>query len=328
MSIFRRLAAFAAVLSLVTAAGCAAAPKEDDGTLDIVCTIFPQYDFARSIAGDVPGVNIKMLLGAGQESHDFDPSSKDIAAVHDCDIFVYVGGESDVWVRDMLESVDTESKTVISLMDAVEPEKEETVEGMETEEHGDDGDHGAIDHVEYDEHVWTSPKNAIVITEAIADAMCRHMPENADAFRENCKEYTELIGKADEGFSTLVSGKESPTIVVADRFPLLYFCKAYGIEYFAAFSGCAASTEPSSKTVQFLIEKVKSEKIPAVFKMDMSQGNVAKTVAEATGAKVMTFYSCHTVSSEDFESGETYVSMMQKNLAALSEALGVLPTGE
>ena len=301
---------------MIVCAGCTVTDKNDD-TLDIVCSIFPQYDFARAIAGDVEGVNVKMLLRPGQESHDFDPSSKDIAAVHDCDIFVYTGGVSDSWIENMLESVDTENKTVISLMGVVEPLAEEV------HDHGDDDhDHGVIDHVEYDEHVWTSPKNAVIIAEAICEAMCEHMPEAAESFTANFAKLKGELTSLDTDFSTLAQSVESPTIVVADRFPLLYMCREYGITYYAAFSGCAASTEPSSKTLQFLIDKVKSDNIPVVLKMDLSSGNVANTIAEATGAEVMTYFSCHTLSSADFEGGETYVSLMRKNYDTLRRAFG------
>ncbi len=317
MNHVKRLMAF--LLVLVMATGCAVGEDIGDGTLNIVCTIFPQYDFARSVAGDVPGVSIKLLIGSGQESHDYDPSSKDIAAVHDCDIFVYVGGESDSWVMDMLESVDTENKTVIAMMDYADTLESEVSEGMETEGH----DHGAVDRVEYDEHVWTSPKNAAKIADAICDAMCAKLPESADSFRENLGKLNGELDLLDRDFRALASDAASPVMIVADRFPLLYFCREYGIEYYAAFSGCAASTEPSSKTVQFLIEKVKSENIPAVFKMDLSSGNVANTVAAETGARVLTFYSCHTVSTEDFDGGVTYVSLMQRNRDAIAEAFGV-----
>ena len=316
----RKIGAFFLALTMLFAVGCTSDTADDDSKLNIVCTIFPQYDLARSISGNVEGINIKMLLGAGQESHDYDPSSKDIAAVHDCDIFIYVGGESDSWVRDMLESVDTENKTIISLMDTVEPVSKETVEGMETEEHHHDD--GVIDHVDYDEHVWTSPVNAGVIADAILDAMCAKMPEEKDSFTANHKILSDELDAVDSSIKELVASVDDPMIVVADRFPLLYFCREYGIRYYAAFSGCAASTEPSSKTVQFLIEKIKSENIPVVFKMDLSRGNVADTVAESTGVEILTFYSCHTVSTEDFDSGVTYTELMERNISALKKALG------
>ncbi|MBE6709006.1 MAG: zinc ABC transporter substrate-binding protein [Ruminococcaceae bacterium] len=311
----RKISVLFLIFSMLFCVGCSGKDK-DDGALDIVCTIFPQYDFARSIAGDAENVNIKVLIGPGQESHDYDPSSKDIAAVHDCDIFICTGGESDSWVFDMLESVDTSDKIVLSLMDVVkEPLKEDIESVAETEEHLHD--HGAIDHVDYDEHVWTSPVNAMTIADSVCEAMCEKMPEASELFRENYGILKSELEMLDKGFRDLTANTAAPIIVVADRFPLLYFCEEYGIRYYAAFSGCAASTEPSSKTVQFLIEKVREENIPAVFKMDMSTGNVAMTVAEATGAKVLTFYSCHTVSTDDFNDGITYVDLMNRNLQSL-----------
>ena len=313
----RKILVILLIMSMLLSSGCTGG-NSDDGVLDIVCTIFPQYDIARGIANGAKNVNVTVLIGPGQESHDYDPSSKDISAVHDCDIFIYTGGESDSWVRDMLESVDTSDKTVLALMDMVnDPLEKETVSGMEEEAH----DHGAIDHVEYDEHVWTSPVNVMTIADRIFEFMCDRMPDAAEVFSENYSKLEGELKTIDKSFRELVSGADEPTIVVADRFPLLYFCNEYGIKYYAAFSGCAASTEPSSKTVQFLIEKVKSENIPVVFKMDMSAGNVAETVAEAADADVLTFYSCHTVSADVFENGVTYVDLMKKNLVSLETAL-------
>lgn len=313
---FRGIAALTLTTFLLLSVACTGSSDHDNGKLDIVCTIFPQYDLARSIAGDAPNVNLKLLLGAGQDSHDYDPSSADIAAVHNCDIFIYVGGESDVWVENMLQSADLTGKSVISLMDTAEPLISETPENAEAHDH----DHGALEHVEYDEHVWTSPVNAARLSEAILDAMCEQMPESANTFKANADKLHGKLEELDNDFRALTDGVESPYIVVADRFPLLYFCNEYGIGYTAAFSGCAASTEPSSKTVQYLIKKVISEDIPVVFKLDTSTGNVAQTVADATGAKVLTLWSCHTVSADDFAAGVTYTELMRRNLTALTEA--------
>lgn len=312
----RAVTALTLAAVMIISVSCTVGSERDTGSLDIVCTIFPQYDLARSIAGDVPNVNLKLLLGAGRDSHDYDPSSADIAAVHGCDIFIYVGGESDVWAENMLRSTDLPENSVISLMDIAEPITAETPEGAEADEHG----HGALEHVEYDEHIWTSPVNAMKISEAIAAAMCEQMPENADTFRANADKLRRELTELDSDFRALTDSADSPSIVVADRFPLLYFCNEYGISYSAAFSGCAASTEPSSKTVQYLINKVSSENIPVIFKLDMSTGNVAQTIADATGARVMTLWSCHTVSTDDFNAGVTYTELMRRNLAALSEA--------
>lgn len=316
----RTVTALTLAAVMLLSVSCAGGSERDTGDLDIVCTIFPQYDLARSIAGDVPNVNLKLLLGAGQDSHDYDPSSADIAAVHSCDIFIYVGGESDVWVENMLRSAELPESSIISLMDIAEPITAKTPEGAEADEHDHEHEHGALEHVEYDEHIWTSPVNAMKISEAIADAMCEQMSENTDTFRANADKLRGELTELDSDIRALASSVDSPSIVVADRFPLLYFCNEYGISYSAAFSGCAASTEPSSKTVQYLINKVSSENIPVIFKLDMSTGNVAQTIADATGARVMTLWSCHTVSADDFAAGITYTELMRRNLAALTEA--------
>lgn len=317
MRIVRVVSLVIATLLMFTLISCKKSGNDNENTLDIVCTIFPQYDIVRSIVGKADDVNITMLIGAGQESHDYDPSSKDISAIHDCDIFIYTGGMSDSWVTDILESVDLENKSVISLFDSIdEPIKHEPVEGMEEDHH----DHGAIDHVEYDEHVWTSPKNVISLSDKIFDAICKHKPESKSLFQENLEIFKGELDTIDKNFRGLVNSTDNPIMIIADRFPLAYFCKEYGIKYYAAFSGCAASTEPSSKTVQFLINKVKEENISAVFKMDLSSGNVANTIAAATGSKVLTFYSCHTVGADDFDSGITYVDLMKRNLDSLGQA--------
>lgn len=300
----------------------------DDGgaVLRIVCTVFPEYDAVRAIAGDRGDVEITLLLRPGQDSHSFDPTSHDIIAVHSCDIFVCVGGESDEWVRDMLESVDTSGKTVISLMDTVDVLEEEEADGME-HDHDHDHDHdpigesGQIENIEYDEHVWTSPVNMAEITDVLCNAMSDAYPSAADEFCSNAASYKSELSSLDRDIRDAVSVTPDPVIVVADRFPLRYFCEEYGIKYYAAFPGCAASTEPSSATVDFLIDRVRELSIPVVFKIDMSSGNVSEAVAAAAGVDVRTFYSCHTVTSDDFEAGEGYVSLMRRNLDALRCAL-------
>lgn len=321
-----RLLSSALVLSVLICAGCTPTQSGDDGRLRIVCTVFPEYDAVRAIAADCDAVDITLLLGPGQDSHDYDPPSHDIVAIHSCDIFVYVGGESDNWVRDMLESVDTSDKTVISLMDVTEVLEEESFGEAHDHHHDHDHDHhsvgssGQIEDVEYDEHVWTSPVNMMSITDALCDAMCRAYPKAAEAFSRNASVYKDELVKLDSDIRTLTESVSDPVIIVADRFPLLYFCEEYGISYYAAFSGCATSTEPSSATVDFLIEKTAELSLPVVFKTDMSSGNVAEAVATASGATVRTFYSCHTVSKDDFAAGEGYISLMRRNLSSLGEA--------
>lgn len=288
-------------------AGCSGTPK--NAGISIVCSVFPQYDFLREITKDTDAA-LTLLLRPGQESHDYDPSSQDIAAVHGCDMFVYVGGESDSWIDKTLQSVDVTDKTVLKLMDMVEPLCEH--------------DHEAHDHTHeetYDEHVWTAPKNAVVIVDRLLTALCAADPQNAEAYRANAAAYTAKLQALDADFEQTVAGAARKTIVVADRFPLLYFTDSYRLSYRAAFAGCAASVEPASADVQALIDAVKSQNIPVVFQMELSAGQVAQTVKENTDCEVRTFYACHNLSKTDFENGETYLSLMQKNVITLREAL-------
>lgn len=294
----------AALLAVLLCLGLTACDSTETGKVNIVCSAFPQYDFLREITKGTD-VNLTLLLKPGQESHDYDPSSKDIAAIHAADMFVYVGGSSDSWIDKTLETVDTEKKTVLKLVDMVE---------THTEHEGHD--HG------YDEHVWTSPANAVTITKVLCEKLCTANAENAETYRKNLSVYSDKLRALDADFEKAVEEGKRKTIVVGDRFPLLYFCERYGLSYYAAFAGCAASTEPSSADVAALIQTVKAENIPVIFKMELSAGGVAQTIAQSTGAKVCTFYSCHNLSKTDFEAGETYLSLMQKNLQALKGALG------
>lgn len=310
----RAIALCMILLCLSALVGCGAS-TEKKNKVSVVCALFPPYDFLREITAGEEQIELTLLLKPGQESHDYDPSSKDILKIHECDLFVYGGGESDNWIDRVLQSVDTEYKTVISLMDTVNPLATETVEGMEHdhEEHHEE--------TEYDEHVWTDPENAITIVKALQAALGKIDPNNAETYRTNASAYITKLQTLDAEFEQTVNTASRRTVVVADRFPLLYFCKAYDLTYYAAFSGCAASVEPSSATVQFLIDTVKKEQIPAVFQMELSAGALASTIAENTGCKVKTFYSCHNLTQQDFDNGETYLSLMQKNVDALKEVL-------
>ncbi len=307
----KRILCLAVVLCLLCAlSGCGVAATNPK-TISIVCSVFPQYDFLREITKGAD-IELTLLLRPGQESHDFDPSSADIAAVHACDMFVYVGGESDHWIKKLLQSVDTADKTVLTLMDMVPP--------ICAEHHHEEHDH---DHTEetYDEHVWTSPKNAITIVGELTDALCAADPEQADVYRKNAAAYTAQLQELHADFTALTDHAVRNTIVVADRFPLLYFTTHYGLNHHAAFAGCAASVEPAGADLQALIETVKREHIPVVFQMELSAGNVAETVREQTGCEIHTFYACHNLSKLDFSNGESYLSLMRKNLITLKEAL-------
>ena len=312
--------------------GCGADRGEnesDDGKISVVTTIFPQYDFVRQIAGD--SVDLKMLLKPGEETHSYEPTPQDIIAIQNSDIFIYVGGENDAWVEDILDSMPKAGMVTLKLMDCVDTLEEEHVEGMqeqpghthedEEDAHHEDKEEEAHSVHEIDEHVWTSPVNASQIVEQIKDLLVESDPDNEQVYEANAAAYEEELAELDEEFRSVVDSAERSLVIFGDRFPFRYFADEYGLDYYAAFPGCASDTEPSAATMAFLINKVREEKVPAVLKMELSNENIASAIAEATGTEVRTFYSCHNLTAEEFEEGETYLSMMQKNVETLKEVL-------
>ena len=310
-----------ALLAAEVLSGCASSPKTAENNLpgderiQIVSTIFPPYDFAREITAGK--ANLTMLLPPASESHSYDPTPQDIIKIQNCDVFLYVGGESDRWVKNVLDSMDTSNMTVIPIIDCVEAVEEEIVEGMQEEETQSDGPETP----EYDEHVWTSHKNAKLIVQKISDALCETDTGNADLYRENTKTYLAQLDELDRKLEDLVANSEKKTLIFGDRFPFRYFADAYGLEYFAAFPGCSTETEASPATVKFLIDKVREENLPAVFHIELSNEKMAQTISEAAGAKTLLFHSCHNLSKADFEGGKTYLNIMNDNAENLKEAL-------
>ena len=312
---------------------------QEDGKISVVTTIFPPYDFVREIAGDA--VDLKMLLKPGEETHSYEPTPQDIIAIQNCDVFIYTGGENDVWVEDILSSMPDEGRLTLRLVDCVETVEEERVEGMKgtaghsheeseesrtAEDAGDDYGHVHTEDEEesvheIDEHVWTSPVNAAQIVEEIRDLLSEADRANRDLYARNAAGYEEKLRELDREFREVVETSERSVLIFGDRFPFRYFADEYGLDYYAAFPGCAGDTEPSAATMAFLIEKVKEEKVPAVLKMELSNADIANAIAEATKTKVKVLYSCHNLSADDFENGETYLSMMQKNVDTLKEVL-------
>jgi zinc transport system substrate-binding protein len=287
----------------------------DRGALKVVTTIFPPYDFVREIGGGT--VNLTILLPPGSESHSFEPSPRDIITIQNSDIFIYNGGESDAWVDRILSSMDRGNKRNIRLMDCVEVVEEEIVEGMEEEEE----EEGAEEEVEYDEHVWTSPANAKLIVRAISDVLCELDSARAPLYRENTAAYLEKLEDLDRAFRETVSRGARKTLIFGDRFPFRYFADAYGLSYFAAFPGCSTETECSAATIAFLIDKVRRERIPVVFHIELSNEKIADTICEETGAQKGLFHGAHNVSKREFEGGATYLGLMTKNNEMLREAL-------
>lgn len=312
---FAILIALSLALSL---AACGEAPEADNGGISVVATTFAPYDFARQLVGDMGTVS--MLLPPGSESHSYEPTPKDILEIQNADVFIYVGGESDAWVTDVLESVG-EGVRAVTLMDCVELLEEETVEGMEAEVH--DHEHGEEGHeAEYDEHVWTSPRNAALICEKIAAALCEADPANASVYNANLAVYSAELAKLDAAFTGIVADGARKTIIFADRFPLLYFARAYGLTYYAAFPGCSEDAEPSAATVAFIIDKVREEDIPVVFHVELANEDMADIVCDETGAEKRLFSACHNVTRAQFEEGVTYLELMRQNVDVLREALG------
>lgn len=306
--------------------------KVENEKISVVATIFPQYDFVRQIAGD--DVELKMLLKPGEETHSYEPTPQDIIAIQSSDLFIYVGGENDAWVEDILESMPDNGRKTLKLVDCVDTVEEEHVEGMK-EERGhdhDDHDEDEADHEEHgqedthsvheiDEHVWTSPVNAVKIVEQIKEELCELDPENASVYEENAEAYVAQLKELDQEFQDVVDHSKRKLMIFGDRFPFRYFAEEYDLDYYAAFSGCASDTEPSAATMAFLINKVRDENIKTVLKMELSNENIAKAIAEATNADVKEFYSCHNLTAEQFADGETYLSLMEKNVETLREVL-------
>lgn len=280
----------------------------------IVATNFPAYDFARAVAGDK--AEIKMLVKPGAEAHDFEPSPSDIIDIQNSKLFIYTGGESDAWMEDIVNNADMDKVASFKMMDAVNALREELTDGMEEGHENDDGAK-----LEYDEHVWTSVKNAALIINGLKDRLIQISPNNKQAFEENASQYVLELAELDSKFQDIVDKGSLKTIVFGDRFPIRYFVNDYGLSYFAAFPGCAGQTEASNKTIAFLVDKVRSEGLPVVFKTEMSSGKIANEIASEAGAKVLTFNSLDSISVDDFDGGKTYVEIMRSNIEALREAL-------
>ena len=294
----------------LTGCGQREAQEEEDGRLRIVATVFPAYDFARAAAGEL--ADVRLLLPPGTESHSYEPTPADILAVQECDLFLYLGGESDAWVETILAAADRQG-TDLKMLDCVDLLEEETTEGMETEEHG----HGPGDVVEMDEHVWTSPKNAAAITRAIGQTLGQVDPAHAEDFAAGAEAYAGELEALDREFADFFASRPDGVLVFGDRFPLRYFAAEYGVEYYAAFPGCSTQTEPSAATVAFLTELVRDRHVSTVWYIEFSNHLVADSIAEAAGAETAMFHTCHNVTQAEMDGGATYLSLMRGNLETL-----------
>lgn len=328
------------IAATVMLAGCGqpvtSTTVQDNEKINVVATIFPGYDFTREIAGD--NVHLTMLLPPASESHSFEPTPKDIIAIQNSDVFIYVGGESDNWVEEILDSVDTSNMKVLSMMSMVDTVVEEYTEGMEhdhahdeeehdhaEDEHDHDKDEHAHDEDEHrfdlDEHVWTSPENAKKIVSAISDALCELDEKNAESYRTNTATYHEKLTQLDAAYREISENAVRRTLIFGDRFPFRYLLDAYGFDYYAAFPGCSTGTNASAKTIAFLIDKTKEEKIPVVFHIELSSEKTADIICESTGAKKLLLHTGHNLTKSEFEAGVSYYDLMTQNIANLKEAL-------
>ena len=313
-----------------------AAPSQTEAPahtkISIVTTIFPEYDWVREILGDkADSAEITMLLDKGVDLHSYQPTADDLIKISDCDLFVYVGGESDGWVDDALKNATNKNRKVINLLDVLgdSVKTEEVVEGMQETEHDHDHDHDEDEDHEHeeekDEHVWLSLKNAEVLVNAISAALQETDPDNKDTYAANADAYGQKLSALDAQYQKAVSAGTYKTLLFGDRFPFRYLVDDYGLSYYAAFVGCSAESEASFETVSFLAKKVDEGKLPCVLTIEGKNHKIAETIVQNTAGKnqkILTMDSMQSTTAQDVASGTTYLSLMEKNLDVLKQALG------
>ena len=355
MFLWKIVACFSAVMLVVS--GCSISAGTDqtsgqnkkDSKVKVVATLFPYYDFVRAVTKGVDGISITMTVAPGQDSHSFEPTASDMIQMGQADLILYNGGENEQWVGQVLESADNKGIVADEMMRHVDTLVEEHVEGMQAEkgeehdheEHGtEDSDHIASEKEEHDhetdeasdasgeidEHIWTSPVNTQKIVAQVAKDLAEVDPEHQEQYQKNADKYIKKLQTLDKDIRQVTSRAKHKYLAFADRFPLRYFVEEYGLDYTAAFAGCSSDTEPSAETITYLTRQVKERKLPVVLKIELTSDKVAKAVAEAASTKehevkVETFYTCHNVTRQQFDAGETYVSLMEKNVKVLRDAL-------
>lgn len=362
----RESVVFIVTISMILGmAGCGkTTEKEDNYRLKIVTSLFPYYDMARAVIGDVKGIDLKMTVTPGQDSHSFEPTPSDVIQMENADVLIYNGGSLETWIDTLLDSLNNKNQIQMKMMDYVDVLNEEIVEGMDTrfEEHDHDehshkednhnkekhkedshseenhkednhsedssndsefhNEDSEGEHEETDEHIWTSPVNEIIMTEKICETLSKALPEEKENFQKNAESYISQLKELDNEFRTIVENAKINEIIFADKFPLQYFAKEYGLKYYAAFPGCGSDMEPSAKTIGFLVDKIKEDNIKAVFYLELSSHIVADAIETDTGAKPLQFNSCHNITQKQFDSGVTYVDLMKENVNNLKIALG------
>ena len=313
----RRSVPILLIVCLFLLFSCSSADEGNDDRLEIMAASFPSYDAARAVAGDL--ASITMLVQPGGGEHSYEPSIEDVIRISESDLFIYNGGESDTWITYILSDLDSATSTFSLLENAAFTlyEDEENIAWKEENHDGHDHSHGRV----LDEHVWTSPENEIAIIQALCEEIASLDEDNREVYESNAASYIEDIREVQGTIRDIVENGMRREIIVADRFPLLYFVTEFSLDYYAAYPGCSSESEPSAKTVAFLIDKVREDGIPVVLHMELANTLLSEVVAEETGAAVMEFSSCHNVSKRVFDSGVTYVDLMRQNAAVLKEVL-------
>lgn len=283
--------------------------------IQIVSSNFASYDFLRAIIGDNNNIELELLLGPGKDAHSYEPTAQDLIKIQNSTLFVYIGGESEKWAEKVLESLNTEKTTIIKIADYVDKLKEEEVDGAE-EETEEEEEEGA-----FDDHIWTSPSNAIKMVNKLEEEVEKIDADNSSLFKQNAEKYIQQIRDVDSKIKEIVNKKVRDRLVFGDRMPMQYFINYYGLKVSAAFSGCSTETEPSAKTIAYLEKTVRDEKIPVVLYIELNNGRVAKTIAGETNAQALQIQTMHNISLDDFNNGETWVSLMTRNIEVLKKAL-------
>lgn len=319
----KKLIALSVLLTLFLTTGCSVgtATGTETDQLDIVCTLFPEYDWTREIMGGQEA-NITYLLNNGTDLHNYQPSAKDMITISDCDLLIYIGGESESWLDDAVKESTNPDRKIIRLMDVLGDavREEEIKEGMQAEPEHEE----AEAEPEYDEHIWLSVRNAEILCRAICDALCEIQPEQTEIYQANLEAYTEKLSALDEDFSAMAEQASVKTVIFGDRFPFLYLVNDYAIDYYAAFAGCSSETEASFETVTFLADKLNALQIDTVFTIENADDSLAKTIIANTENKnqqIVRLDSMQSVTEKDIADGASYLSIMQENLHTLQEAL-------
>ena len=291
--------------------------QENNSKIKVVSSNFASYDFLRAIIGDNKNVELTFLLGPGKDTHSYDPTAQDLIKIQNADLFVYIGGEMEKWSEKVLESLENTDQKVICIADDIEKIEEKEVDGAAAaaEEEEEEG--------AFDEHIWTSPANAIKMVETLEKAMEEIDNENATKYNKNSKKYIAEIKDVDKQIQNIVDNKKRDRLVFGDKMPMQYFIDYYKLKVSAAFNGCSTETEPSASTIAYLENKVKEENIPVVLYIELNPGKVARTIANevGNGCEAMQIQALHNVSLDDFENGETWVSLMKRNIDVLKKAL-------